>query len=274
MNTIKINLHSLYDNFTLGQKPKYIEWVKDGSGAFDIYSDDFVKDAPEGSCVLMIEPRCIPTFHGTPYDRYAYVTRNYKEFKYIFTHDTHLLTLPNAKPIIWGGVYEFNDVPKTKDISFCCSNKQFGELHRIRNELARQMRGKIDVMGTLDGGQYVSTFDIYAEYRFSVIIENYRDDYWFTEKICNCFANKTIPIYYGSRKISSFFNSEGIIQLNEPEYILTLPDAIYPNCEAYYNRCGDAIEDNYERVKDYVCFEDTFYRMYRDTLRELANDNK
>ena len=33
------------------------------------------------------------------------------------------------------------------------------------------------------------------DYRFSVVIENCKRDYWFTEKLIDCFVTGTIPIY-------------------------------------------------------------------------------
>ena len=270
---LKINLHSYYDNFTLHQIPKYIEWVKDGTGAFDMYSDDYIRECQgnKNDCALMIEPRGIPTMFGVPFDRFEYIKQNYKKFKYIFTHDSELLKLPNAKQIYWGGVYERNNVPKTKDISFCCSDKSFTEMHRRRNELARQLKDTVDVMGTLDGGQRVSTFSIYAEYRYSIVIENHRDDYWFTEKICNCFANRTIPIYYGAKKIYEIFEPGGIVYATSIDSIPRLASLLKGEYgKKWYDSARPYVELNYEIVHNYMCFEDTFYKMHEELLNKLA----
>ena len=259
---IEIQLHSWYDHFTLTQQPKYIKWVE-YKRPIEFYSDTFVyqNNNPNASA-LLIEPRSIQP------DVYQYMEKNWQKFRYIFTHDSELLKLPNAKRILFGGVYEFNDVPKTKGISFCSSNKAMCELHRKRMRLARELEGVVDCMGTYNGGKKVSTYDIHAPYRFSVIIENYIDDYWFTEKICNCFANKCVPIYYGARKIDEFFNASGIIRAKSIEDMRSWIHKIqyWINLEVWYNNMMPVINENYELVKQYTCFEDWFYNEYKELL--------
>lgn len=265
---MKIKLYSWYDHFTLTQTPKCIEWTK-ASAPVVFYSDTYVQEevAEKNACALLIEPRSIQP------KIYEYMEQNYQKFKYVFTHDSILLEkLPNAKLILWGGVYEYNDIPKTKDISFVSSDKRMCDLHIKRLELAKQLENDIDCMGTYNHGRKVNTKEIYAPYRFSVVIENYIDDYWFSEKICNCFANKTVPIYYGARKIGDYFDLRGIITVDNIEQIPTVVRGLRP--EFAYDLRIPFIDENYERVKKFTCFEDTFYEMHKDLLEELANDNK
>ena len=266
---MKIKLHSLYENLTFGQKPQYIEWSKD-EGEFDCWSDFYVRDVntpKEKSIALLIEPRSIQPLI------YEHMGTHYNNFQYVFTHDSQLLNMAdNARQILWGGVYEFNVMPKTKDISFASSDKLFCELHRKRMELAYSLENVIDCYGTYNGGSFVDTKTIYGPYKFSIVIENHIDDYWFSEKICNCFANKTIPIYYGARKINELFNSYGIIQVHEiddiPEIIKKL------DVNRFYTERVYAVDENYELVKQYVCFEDWFYLKYKNLLQEVARNGK
>ena len=263
---MNIQLYSWYDHFTLTQKPKYINWTHDYAPV-KFFSDVFVKrpDIRRKDCALLIEPRSIQP------QIYNYMETHYKKFQYVFTHDSILLSkIPNGKQIYWGGVYEFNDIPKTKDISMVSSNKQMCNLHICRLEWAKRLENEIDCMGTYNGGNMVDTKTIYAPYRFSVVVENYIDDYWFSEKICNCFANKTIPIYVGARKISEIFNENGIFECRDFKDIKTVIDFIKKvGAEREYNDRLDAINDNYERVKAFTCFEDTFYNMHKDLLESL-----
>ncbi|NDH45539.1 MAG: hypothetical protein EBY04_04110 [Actinobacteria bacterium] len=53
------------------------------------------------------------------------------------------------------------------------------------------------------------------DYMFSIIIENGVYDTYWTEKITDCFATGTVPIYWGTKKIPTVFDHEGIIWLNE-----------------------------------------------------------
>ena len=71
--------------------------------------------------------------------------------------------------------------------------------------------------------------------------------YFFTEKITNCFAAMTVPIYLGATKIHEFFNVDGIIQiaLQDVDNI----EKIIAQCSVYdYEQRLPAIKDNYEKA--------------------------
>ena len=256
---------SVYPEFTPQEAVKNIRW--DDSSKLVFYSDIFVTHPvyEKNACALLIEPRPIQP------EIYEYMQRHSDKFKYVFTHDSELLSrIPNGKQIYWGGVWGFSDEPKTKDISFCSSDKTLCLWHRERLALANKLRSKIDCMGTFNGGKRVSTEEIYKPYRFSIAIENYIDNYWFTEKLCNCFSHKTIPIYIGARKIGDLFNTKGMFICKSAEEVSDTVDMILKRgAERIYEEKKEYIDDNYERVKRFACFEDEFYNMYKDILEEL-----
>ena len=263
---MKIKMHSVYNHLSN-------HYPKIGERYIDCYNDyNCIFDTVEpNSIALLIEPRSIQP------RVYNWMEQNYRQFKYIFTHDSKLLNMcDNAKVIIWGGglggMEECPHVPKTKDVSFVSSEKTMCELHRARLDLARTLKGKphIDVMGTFDGGPRVSAQQIYQDYRFSIAFENYIDDYWITEKICNCFANKVVPIYVGSPQIGQFFNTDGILQTNDWRGIIDwinvqTADSLIEK----YEKCKDAIEDNYNRVQKFARFEDWFFKEYGELLDDI-----
>lgn len=260
---MNINLISYYDHFP-NHKPLPFE------PCIDMYNDNFVRESTEGSCALLIEPRSICP------KAYEYVEKNWNKFRYIFTHDSKLLNIcDNAKLILWGvgnANYScFSNVKKTKLVSMVSSNKELCELHIARKALARKLKSNpnVDVMGTVDGGLFKNTFQIYAEYKFSIAFENYIDDYWFTEKICNCFANRTIPIYYGAKKIDELFNGQGIIHCHSVEDIVEVVES--PKMLRYIydsDIARKAMEDNFNRVKQYTDFETWFFKEYGELLNE------
>lgn len=259
---MKINLRSQYDQFTAGRKPQYFEWSREPQ-RITCYINEYARtvDTPaETSIAIIIEPRSILP------EIYPWIENNAHRFKYIFTHDDTLLkALPNTKVLLFGGVWDSAPEEKTKNVSMISSNKRMCPLHIDRTNLAIQLEGKIDTYGTYKGN-FVSTRDAHGPYRFAVVVENYRNDFWFTEKICNCFACKTIPVYYGAKKISDYFNPAGIIEVDHLEDIPLIVDILN---EAEYNKRLAAVEDNYERVKKYYCFEDWFYMTYKDLLEAI-----
>lgn len=263
---MKVELHSYYDHFPNHKHDIPFEPY------IDCYNDEFCIKEPiiPGSIALLIEPRSIIP------DVYEWMERNYKKFRYVFTHDSRLLkACDNAKLILWGmgnaNYNSFNDVPKTKYISMVSSDKELCEFHKIRKQLALDLKGHplVDTMGTFDGGAFVDTETIYAPYKFSIVVENYIDDYWFTEKICNCFSNKTIPLYLGSPKIYKFFNPQGIMSF-QPQGLKDWLEYQTPDIlENKYNRRLEAIEDNYQRVRKFENFETWFFKEYGELLDGL-----
>lgn len=265
---MKIKMHSAYKHFP-DRKPE------EGETYIDCYNDINVmtEDIAPNSIALLIEPRSIFPMV------YDWMAIHYKEFKYVFTHDSILLNnCDNSKRILYGGgfggISEYQITTKSKEISLCSSHKTLCELHYARTHLAEALKDSlvVDTMGTFDGGEYVSADKIYQDYRFSIVIENYIDDWWFTEKICNCFANKTIPIYVGARKIDKLFNPDGIIHcVNVPD-VMSRIELIDPSSwrDIYRQKLG-AVLDNYRLVKKYARFEDWFFAEYGELLEEMRS---
>jgi hypothetical protein len=233
-----------------------------------VMKDEYKKIDRDKKVALLIEPRAIVP------EAYDYVGKHYDEFKYVFTGDDELLKLPNAKPIIWGGVwYRCENPKKEKLICMISSNKEMCDLHKERKRIARKYKDKIDVYGTIDGGTYIDD-NIHKDYMYEVVIENDEQDIWFTEKICNCFANKTIPIYYGARDIGKYFNLDAIIECKSINELENKIEAVINNedgfSDVYYEDVVQkAIEENYELSKQYENFDTWFYNRYEKEIEEM-----
>lgn len=263
---MKIKLDSQYDHF-----PHY----KPGGGEpyIEIYNDGKIWEAftqePHGECALLIEPRSLQP------ETYSMLETKYNRFRYIFTHDSQLLRIaPNALPICWWNEYDLNDEIKTKDISMICGTKNYCSLHNERMKIAEELKGEIDVLGDIWGQPRISIHDAYAPYKFAVVIENHIDDGWFTEKLLNCFANKTIPIYFGGAAFEKYFDPAGVIKVQNVYSIpLIVRDIIDYGIDKIYKNLRVPIEVNYQRVQEYVNFEDWFIKKYGDLLNDIINNN-
>lgn len=260
---MRLKMHGFYEHFG-NHKPI------NGEPYINCFNDNFCvqTSVPKNSIALLIEPRSIDK-RG-----YEWIENHPNQYSYVFTHDSILLKkLSNAKPILYCNVWGWSDEPKTKFCSMISSDKEMCELHKIRKNLANELKDKIDCMGTFNGGRKVDTYEAHAPYMFSIVMENYIDEIWFTEKICNCFANKTIPVYYGATKIDDYFNKKGIFHVESIENIEEFIGIMTSNPElarTYYENVKDAIEDNYKRVDKYRNFERWFFETYDDLLNDLG----
>jgi hypothetical protein len=98
-----------------------------------------------------------------------------------------------------------------------------------------------------------------ADYAFSIVIESCQCDIYFSEKLIDCFATGTIPIYWGSKNISRYFDMNGVIMFdNVRELFIMLNNLTMDN---YYKRL-DAVQANFQLCQGYFCPEDYIYHKY------------
>lgn len=164
---------------------------------------------------LIIEPASIST---EPYQR-ARNKEFQNKFDFIFTHNQMLINSNPEKfkfyPFMgcWIEKNERRIHEKTRNVSIIASAKRETVGHNLRHEAIAALRGKMSVYGR--GYRTVaSKLEALGPYRFSVVIENEKSQHWFTEKLCDCFATGTVPIYWGAPTIGQFFDERGIIQFN------------------------------------------------------------
>lgn len=263
----KMKLVSQYEHY--GNKDM---WDSD-SKVKCVCDEQIYANKREGKQVmLLIEPRPIQP------NVYEYALKVANQYEYVFTHDSQLLaTLPNARPILWGGVWCRSENPKkTKLISMTSSDKEMCKLHKERKRIARKYKDKIDVYGTIDGGEFADPIDTLENYMYSVVIENHIDDTWFTEKLLNCFATKTIPIYYGARDIDEYFNVDAIIECKSIKQLENKIEAVLNNEDGFSNVYYEdfvqkAMDENYELSKEYENFDEWLYRTYEKEIGGLFN---
>ena len=91
------------------------------------------------------------------------------------------------------------------------------------------------------------------------MIQNSIQEYYWTEKVIDCFATKTIPIFWGSKSVADHFNPDGIIFFDDVSQL----EEIFANMsEDQYTSMLPAIEDNFNRVEEYRIPEDWMFKTY------------
>jgi hypothetical protein len=244
----------------------FIEWDRGENNDYDFIflTDSNIKDVITNKKIYawLIESPDI-----TPY-AYDYVKNNKNLFNKIFTFDRVILnSFDNSVFLPYGGsMLDKNDIKihnKTKNVSMMMSFKNYLEGHKLRHIIRYGYEGRINFYGSGFNGVNEKKIVSVKDYRFSIAIENCRKDYYFTEKLIDCFLTGTIPIYWGCPSIGDFFNMDGIITFEKPNDL----NKILNNLSVeYYNDMKDIIQYNYEKAKEYIIAEDFLYKNYRDIL--------
>ena len=177
-------------------------------------------------------------------------------YKKIFTCDYSLISLhdriefcPPGSNMPW-----VTDEPKDKTnlVSIISSGKNTTDGHKLRNKCVEYCLNNpgFDVYGRAFN-PIERKDEALLPYMFSIVYENCCCDKYYTEKITDCFASKTIPIYWGTNLIKEDFNEDGII------FVDNLPKTIL-SAELYHSKI-DSVNENYDRVKKLEAADDLVY---------------
>jgi hypothetical protein len=243
-----------------GSVPEYIEWVKDTHDALiSIHIDYGVQQPVDKTKLNFAWIQESSTINVSLQDwiknNVTYLEEN---FELVFVHDTRLLPLSNKfKHVICNARSWVKDIgihPKTKLVSMIASNKVMCYEHMLRQQVVNVFRDKVDLYGR---GHNEIPDKIYGlkDYCFSITMENHTYPLAYSEKLSDCFATGTIPIYYGCEEVNTLFNPEGILWLYQDFKIEDL------SFDLYYSKIK-AIEDNFNLIKSWPIAEDYLYYTY------------
>lgn len=188
---------------------------------------------------------------------YKKVHREAERFDRILTFYKPLLeSHPHARFTPIGGCWlhecDWGIHPKTKNLSVIASSKKSLPGHKLRHQVIGEHRGKIDFIAGSGYSPILLKKEALHAFRYSLSIENCREDYYFTEKLIDCFLSGTVPIYWGCPSIGLFFNREGMITFKHPRELEKLLSTLGSED---YNRRLPAIRENFERAMRYVYVE-------------------
>lgn len=201
-------------------KPNYFQWDRSGEKAENdivVLTESCMQlvdmQQERIKILLILEPPCISKH---VYDKISQ-PKWYGKFDYILTYNPKLLCNRRFYKYTFGGCWirpEDRAIhQKTKNISIIASWKKETEGQKLRHEIISRFGNQIDVYG--NGYKFVENkIEALKDYRYSIVVENERSNYWFTEKILDCFAVGTIPIYWGCLQPHSFFNCHGMIEFD------------------------------------------------------------
>lgn len=183
-------------------------------------------------------------------------------YKKIFTNDKRIVNIdptffvynPPASNMPW--IKEREIFTKTKLCSYITSFKQFTSGHIKRMELFEKLKNNPNFKDHIFGRDYKfieNKLDGLKDYMFSIVIENSVYPKYYTEKVTDCFATGTIPIYYGDESICEDFDRSGIIFLNELESFDQLNEKLY-------EEMTPSVKINLQKIIDLQSADDIMYK--------------
>lgn len=290
MNKLKINIvcdsqMSRVLGFEPGKTPTKIEYVTgnyeyDGVSVFidKCFDEEHLsivsKIKSKYKLAWMHEPRALNDLTDI---RYKTLELMMSEFNYIMTYDEYLLDTYPEKCIftadngIWIQDENIKLWDKTKLMSMIYSWKNWTEGHRLRHQIANMNIVGLDLFG--DGSKHPVKYkeEALKDYAFSITIENSRSKYYFTEKLLDCFAVGTVPIYWGCTNVGDFFDTRGILQFETFDDLAKVFDEIV-NEPNLYNLMYPFVLENFERAKEYIRYEDWIYKNVYSKILGVKNE--
>lgn len=246
-----------HTDYSTLQTSKFFKWVRTN----DVRKISFFTDSSlwlvnqsqdEIKIGWLIEPRAINS------STYEFVKFNHQYFDYILTYDSELLSISDKFIFYPHGGCWINDEDKkihekNKLVSIILSSKRMTIGHNFRHEIINKIHN-LDIFGHTNPVDNKIT--ALKDYAFSIIIENSKSDYYFTEKLIDSFITGTVPIYWGCPSIGDFFNSDGMIIIDNIE---SLQNELNTISLERYNLMISAIKENFEIAKKYIISEDWIY---------------
>jgi hypothetical protein len=217
-------------------EPKFIEWDRTSG------------PAP----VMFFTDSCIPLSTHPIYDKsfkiawllepYAINQKSYMDavrlkdrIDMVLSHHEGFLSKMEDKGVFypngmsWVAEEDWKQEPpnKTANMSIIASDKNTTEGHQLRH-------------------QYISRLRMAS---------------YFTEKLIDCFAAHTVPVYWGCPTLKKFFNTDGIIAVDSLDELVKYTSIISENGKEIYSKRSvqTAIKENFELAKKYKVAEDWIY---------------
>jgi len=230
------------------------------------------------------------------------------EYDGIFTCDKDLVKLHDKIHFCFAGstlpwtYKEHMEVNEKRHFcSFVASCKNMCKGHALRHELYELIKGlgepsednpnpPVHCMGSITGrpfdwepgchqknyqgnrGGWHCKSQSLKYFPYSIVMENDRYPSYFTEKITDCFATGTVPIYWGAPDIGDYFDMKGIIQVNSVDEIMDTIFKVWDNNihqpesgYAIMNKMDylmrlEAIRNNYHKTLFLESPDDMLYR--------------
>ena len=210
--------------------------------------------------LIIFEPRAIHAryFNIIPILRYLYHNILVRDPK-LASNYNNVLPLSLAELYVETDNLRLPDFLQKRGISLIASMKNDLEGHKLRHKLITFDKSHTHQLLTPLGRAYKQFDDVVtalAPFRYSVVIENCIEAHYFTEKLLNCLACKTIPIYWGHESVKQYFDTSNWLFFSD---LQDGYEKINFASSGEHIVSQDKIHENFEQAKSY---KNLYRRMY------------
>ena len=179
------------------------------------------------------------------------IRANADKFDLILTLERRPSDLPNAQKFIFGccGLSGIHLNLINRRLFFNTSNKGWAPGHILRLQIWEGLQEAEDLNGFSivkhqSPPRTPNKNFLFETAKYHIVVENEQRDNWITEKLIDCLASKTIPIYWGASNIGDYFNTDGMIIFNTIEELKDILDNLD---EKFYDDRVKVVEEIYEK---------------------------
>lgn len=264
-----------------------------------VYFNEYVYNRRDHDRICPDALRFLYMYEPVAIDPMQYTRRVWKQFDAILTWNTYLIESSSAFTFEPGAYYELpycshyglepiSELPdparREKAICQVCGDKYSlaaEEIYSERRKVARwfhtQATTRMDVFGkpAMDTPNYRGVADdkgeTFSRYRYALCFENTYHPLWtrgyLTEKILDCMASLTIPIYYGCSNIEELVPADCVVDYRRFSSLEELDDFLQSMTDeeylGYAARMHDFVKTYHAREKH------SAYRLY-ETVAKVA----
>jgi hypothetical protein len=204
---------------------------------------------------------------------YAFVEEHAGDFNVILTCNRALArAYGNAvyEPFGTGWTLGAQPPRKTDLVGMVISDKATkGHMHegyRLRWQAARILEKQgLPVFGS-GVGEYIPRGEVIGPAMFAVEAENCLEACYFTEKLIDCFLQRTVPIYFGPPCVGEYFDIRGMLNWFAPHTLLEHVRLVRAKGHELYRELEPFIKQNYQAALDLAMGSDRWLQAIEELL--------
>lgn len=127
---------------------------------------------------------------------------------------------------------KIENLDKENKIVWVTSNQRSSKGHNVRMDFLENIQ-HLPFLELYGRGinPIQDKWDVLSKSKYAIAYENFQSDYYWTEKIADCFLSYTMPLYFGCNKIDDFFPRNSFIQIdpNDKHIDLFLTEVVNSN---------------------------------------------